>query len=183
MERLRILLLEDSPLDAELVLTRLTEDGVASEAVRVETRADYLTELERDRFDLILADYSLPSFDGGSALAIARERCPEVPFIFVSGALAATDGPYRAAGRDSAIDDAGSTLERWIRRIAGRMRKIEDECRPMLIRHRGHAFQRACLRPSAHRPSPAGCPHLVRTASGCGLADCALSTAAASNPA
>ena len=87
MERLRILLLEDSPLDAELVLTRLMEDGVASEAVRVETRADYLAELERDRFDLILADYSLPSFDGGSALAIARERCPEVPFIFVSGAL------------------------------------------------------------------------------------------------
>jgi signal transduction histidine kinase len=87
MERLRILLLEDSRLDAELALTRLTEGGVASEVVRVETRADYVAELERDRFDLILADYSLPSFDGGSALAIARERCPEVPFIFVSGAL------------------------------------------------------------------------------------------------
>ncbi len=134
MERLRILLLEDSPLDAELVLTRLTEDGVASEAVRVETRADYLAELERDRFDLILADYSLPSFDGGSALAIARERCPEVPFIFVSGAL----------GEELAIETLkdGATdyvlkdrLERLVPSIQRALREAEERAERRRLEH------------------------------------------------
>jgi signal transduction histidine kinase len=125
MERLRILLLEDSPLDAELILMRLTEAGIACAPVRVETRADYLAELERDRFDLILADYSLPSFDGGSALAIARARCPEVPFIFVSGAL----------GEELAIDilKDGATdyvlkqrLERLVPSIERALREAEE---------------------------------------------------------
>src|SRR5712692_6781007 len=87
MERLRILLLEDSPLDAELILARLTEGGIGGEPLRVETRAAYLAALDQDRFDVILADYALPSFDGATALALAQERSPEVPFIVVSGAI------------------------------------------------------------------------------------------------
>ncbi|MCC5621798.1 response regulator [Nostoc sp. CHAB 5715] len=57
------------------------------ELIRVETDADFLAALEAETFDLILADYALPSFDGISALEIARNRTPEVPFIFVSAAL------------------------------------------------------------------------------------------------
>ena len=53
----------------------------------METRADFLASLEQDGIDLILADYSLPSFDGISALKIAVEKRPEVPFIFVSGTM------------------------------------------------------------------------------------------------
>ncbi|MEH1931124.1 hybrid sensor histidine kinase/response regulator [Nostoc sp.] len=87
MNVLRFLLLEDSLLDAELTEAMLTEGGINCELIRVETGADFLAALETEAFDLILADYALPSFDGISALEIARNRFPEVPFIFVSAAL------------------------------------------------------------------------------------------------
>ncbi len=87
MSVLRFLHLEDSLLDAELAQATLTEGGIDCELVRVETSADFLAALETEAFDLILADYALPSFDGISALEIARNRCPDVPFIFVSAAL------------------------------------------------------------------------------------------------
>lgn len=87
MEKLRILLLEDSLLDKELIQTHLTDGGVECELVRVETRTDFVTALEKDSFELILADYSLPAFDGISALELAHATCPEVPFIFVSATL------------------------------------------------------------------------------------------------
>ncbi|MEH2164922.1 MAG: response regulator [Nostoc sp.] len=87
MNVLRFLLLEDSLLDAELTLMVLTQGGIDCELIRVETGADFLAALETEAFDLVLADYALPSFDGISALEIARNRFPEVPFIFVSAAL------------------------------------------------------------------------------------------------
>lgn len=83
---LRVLLLEDSLLDAELTLACLEEGGLQVEAVRVDTRPDFLRELSQC-LDLILADYSLPGFDGFSALELAQTSCPDVPFIFVTGAL------------------------------------------------------------------------------------------------
>jgi len=84
---LRILHLEDDPMDAELVQQVLASDVVTCEVTRVETEADFIASLERCDFDLILADYTLPTFDGLSALKIARENCPLVPFIFVSGTI------------------------------------------------------------------------------------------------
>jgi PAS domain S-box-containing protein len=87
VEILRILLVEDSLLDAELIYANLTNGGLDCELVRVETRPDFLKALEEEPFDLILSDYSLPSFDGISALDIAQATCPEVPFIFVSATL------------------------------------------------------------------------------------------------
>ncbi|HEU5039933.1 MAG TPA: response regulator [Gemmatimonadales bacterium] len=86
-DRIAILLLEDSPLDADLTLTRLARAGLAHEVTRVETRADFVAALERGGWDLILADYVLPEFDGLTALAVAQEVSPHTPFIFVSGAL------------------------------------------------------------------------------------------------
>ncbi|HEX8552389.1 MAG TPA: response regulator [Abditibacteriaceae bacterium] len=84
---LRFLHLEDNILDAELTLARLEDGGFLPKCVRVQTQRDYEAALSRETFDLILADYSLPSFDGFSALLIAREQCPETPFLFLSGAL------------------------------------------------------------------------------------------------
>jgi PAS domain S-box-containing protein len=84
---LRILYLEDDPKDADLVLAMLEAEGVTCRVTLVETKADFLASLEQEGIDLILADYSLPSFDGISALKFAVERRPEVPFIFVSGAM------------------------------------------------------------------------------------------------
>jgi len=84
---LRILHLEDSSNDAELVRAALTREGIDAEWQRVQTRNDYIAALDRNTWSLILADYHLPSFDGMSALVIARDKCPDVPFIFVSGAI------------------------------------------------------------------------------------------------
>ncbi len=84
---LRILHLEDSRLDAELIEATLAEHGIRCDSILVDTRAEYERALEVGGFDLILADYSLPSFDGVSALGLAKEQCPEIPFIFVSATL------------------------------------------------------------------------------------------------
>jgi PAS domain S-box-containing protein len=84
---LRILHLEDDSKDAELVQETLAIDGIRCHVTRVETEADFIASLEQSGFDLILADYTLPSFDGLSALKIARQDWPRLPFIFVSGTL------------------------------------------------------------------------------------------------
>ena len=84
---LRILSIEDDPKDAELIRDLLEADDIASEVTRVDTQAALLASLGQGGFDLILADYSLPSFDGISALKFAMKACPDVPFIFVSGTL------------------------------------------------------------------------------------------------
>src|SRR5215470_903215 len=85
--QLRILYLEDDPSDAELVQEMLAIDGITCHVTRVETEADFIASLEQSGFDLILADYTLPSFDGLSALKIAQQDWPLVPFIFISGTL------------------------------------------------------------------------------------------------
>ena len=84
---LRILYLEDDPRDADLVQETLESEGVACEITRVENEADFRAALGNDGFAIVLADFTLPSFDGISALKIAVQKCPEVPFIFVSGTL------------------------------------------------------------------------------------------------
>src|ERR1700693_1984487 len=84
---LRILHLEDDPRDAELVQETLANDGISCHVARVETEADFVASLEQGGFDLILADYTLPSFDGLSALKIAQQDWPHLPLIFVSGTL------------------------------------------------------------------------------------------------
>jgi signal transduction histidine kinase len=84
---LRILHLEDDPADAEIIQAVLEGEGIVSQVTRVESRDDFVAALESERFDVILADFSLPSFDGLSALKIATQKRPDVPFIFVSGTL------------------------------------------------------------------------------------------------
>src|SRR5262247_1101354 len=84
---LRILHLEDDPRDAELLQAKLETEGILCHVIRVETQVDFCAATEQGGFDLILADYTLPSFDGLSALKITMEKCPDVPFIFVSGTL------------------------------------------------------------------------------------------------
>src|SRR5215470_17141463 len=84
---LHVLHLEDNANDAELIQAALEGEGIVSDVTRVETRVDFLAALEQGGFDVVLADYTLPSFDGLSALNLARETCPDVPLIFVSGTL------------------------------------------------------------------------------------------------
>src|SRR6478672_2653402 len=94
MTNLRLLMLEDNPLDAELTLAALNEGGFDCELMRVDKRESFLAALKSappgsdGPFDLILADHHLPSFDGLAALQLAREYRPDIPFIFLSGTLA-----------------------------------------------------------------------------------------------
>ncbi len=84
---LRILSLEDDPHDTELIQELLEAEDIACEMTRIDTQAALLAALDQGGIDLILSDYTLPSFDGLSALRLAMNRCPDVPFIFVSGTL------------------------------------------------------------------------------------------------
>ena len=91
---LRILLLEDDPQDAMLIQELLETDHFVCEINCVQTRAEFLAGLRSGGIDLILADYQLPSFDGLSALELARSERHDLPFIFVSGMI----------GEETAVD-------------------------------------------------------------------------------
>jgi two-component system, cell cycle sensor histidine kinase and response regulator CckA len=99
---LRILHLEDDPLDRELVEATLVEGGFSCKIRHVETRTAFTQAIEEGEIDIILADYSLPAFDGITALEISRQRLPVVPFILVSGALG--EDPAIEAMRSGATD-------------------------------------------------------------------------------
>ena len=78
-------MLEDSVDDALLMSYELRRGGVSFQSKRVDTREQFLKALDTLPPDVILSDHGLPSFDGFSALTIAREKLPDVPFIFVTG--------------------------------------------------------------------------------------------------
>ena len=80
-------MLEDDAADADLTRFALRKGGLRFSVARVETRDQYLRELSQHPPELILSDYSLPGFNGHDALNLARARCPETPFIFVTGTL------------------------------------------------------------------------------------------------
>ena len=86
-KELHILILEDVTTDAELMKDELVEAGMIFSQCCVKDKNSYLKALNEFSPDVILSDYSLPSFDGLSAMKLAGKICPDVPFIFVSGAL------------------------------------------------------------------------------------------------
>jgi PAS domain S-box-containing protein len=84
---LHILMLEDVATDADLIQRELERDGFTFEARRVTTEDAFTQALEAFDPDIVLADYSLPNFDGMAALEVAQEKRPHVPVVFVSGAI------------------------------------------------------------------------------------------------
>ena len=84
---LRVLMLEDTPTDAELAEHELRKADLAFTSMRVETRDSFIRALEEFRPDIVLSDYKLPDFDGMAALEIVQRDHPEVPVIMVTGAL------------------------------------------------------------------------------------------------
>ncbi len=86
-ETLRVLILEDVVTDAELALRSLRQAGLVVTSLQVQTETDFVRALTEFAPDLILADYSLPQFDGLSALALVLAHSPQVPVIIVSGAV------------------------------------------------------------------------------------------------
>jgi PAS domain S-box-containing protein len=84
---IRVLHLEDNPMDSELVELALREAGLPWDIVRVETRDAFVDALEKGGFDIILSDYRLPTYDGLEALRETRTRRPELAFVFFTATL------------------------------------------------------------------------------------------------
>ncbi len=114
---LRVLIVEDSADDAELMVLRLEEEGFRPDWRRVQTEVEYLAALATAP-DLILADWSLPQFSGMAALRLMRERELDIPFIIVSGSIgeeAAVDA-MRHGAYDYVLKDRPARLGPAVRR-------------------------------------------------------------------
>ncbi len=130
-QALKVLLVEDSQADAELALHELKKNGIDCVSRRVETRAELIRELKTFVPDVILGDFSLPQFDGLSALEIARTRSPATPFIFVSGTI----------GEEAAIEtlERGATdyiLKTTLKRLAPAVRRALKDVKERAARER-----------------------------------------------
>lgn len=84
---IRVLMLEDNPDDADQMLRELLRAGLAVKHKRVEVRGEFVWALAEFEPHVVIADYSLPSFDGRAALGIVRSKHPDIPVIMVSGTL------------------------------------------------------------------------------------------------
>jgi DNA-binding NtrC family response regulator len=84
---LKIIILEDNPSDADLLERELKKNGIRFISEIVHTRESFENALDNFYPDIILSDYSLPSFDGVTAFNIKQEKSPDVPFIIVSGTI------------------------------------------------------------------------------------------------
>lgn len=86
-QKLNVLYLEDNISDAELIVSKLKSEGFHFDLKLVSDEKTYTENINSGSFDLILSDYNLPSYNGMTALKLARQKCPQVPFICVSGAI------------------------------------------------------------------------------------------------
>jgi len=126
---LRILHLEDSAADAELVRGLLEDGGIHCSVTCVKSRKDFQAELDRGAFDLILSDYSLPQFDGLTALAMARQRHPDKPVIIVSGTM----------GEEAAVESLkrGATdyvLKHQLARLPAAVKRAMSDAQELALR-------------------------------------------------
>ncbi|HEV2702374.1 MAG TPA: EAL domain-containing protein [Steroidobacteraceae bacterium] len=163
----RILLVEDAEIDAELVMRQVREAGVAAQWRCVADESQLRSELAHFRPDVVLSDFTLPGFDGLSALRIVREVSPDVPFIFVSGTIGeecAIDALQRGAldyvlkhnlarlvpAITRALDDAETRAERkrqelQIARLTRVLRMLSGINGAVIrIRDRAALFNEAC---------------------------------------
>ena len=135
---IKVLMFEDTAVDAELLLREMRKGGLAVVAERVDTREALEAALAQTKPDIILSDYTVPGFDGIHALHLARERSPHTPFIFVSGTI----GEERAidALRQGATD---YVLKDNRARLVPAIRRALDEARERRARRAAVEAQRA----------------------------------------
>lgn len=149
---LQILHLEDDPADAELVEATLLREGLVCKVRVVATRRDFVAALEMGGIDLVLADFSLPDFDGMRGLAIVRDRYPELPFVFVSGRLGeeAAIESLRSGATDYVLKNRLSRLAPAVQRALAESRerselkKAEESLRESELRRYQMQIELAC---------------------------------------
>jgi diguanylate cyclase (GGDEF)-like protein len=130
-EPIRVLIVEDETFEAEFSSRQLHAEGIAHVMQRVESEAEMRTALRDFQPSIILSDFSLPRFDGLSALELAQECAPDVPFVFVSGTI----GEERAieALRRGAVD---YVLKTNLKRLAPTVRRALEEAEAKVVRRR-----------------------------------------------
>ena len=126
LPRLRLLLIDDAEDEADLVAHALTQAGYDVVSERVETPEALLAALERQRWDLVIADYTMRHFSGTAALTLVRDRDPDLPFIFVSGIV----------GEDAAVASMKAGAHHYIMKgnLTRLVPAVERELREAAIR-------------------------------------------------
>ena len=130
----QILHLEDDPDYSNLVKGMLETDGLGVEILRVDNLADFSAALANNTFDVILADYRLPTCTGLQALQTARQSCPDAPFLLLSGAI----------GEQAAIESlkCGATdyvLKNWPERLVPAVRRALQQAGERVQRKRAES--------------------------------------------
>lgn len=130
---LRVLMLEDTPTDAELEAHELRRAGIAFTSMRVETRDEFVRALEEFRPDIVLSDYKLPDFNGMAALEIVQRDHPDVPVVMVTGELSDIEAVelIHAGAKDYVLKDRLARLAPAVQRAlsaeqAARARKAAE---------------------------------------------------------
>src|SRR3954468_6674693 len=130
---LKVLVVEDSESDAELLLHELSKSGYKPTARRVDNSADMAAALVQDSWDLVISDYVLPQFSGLEALKILQSRGLDIPFIMVSGKIGeeVAVASLKAGAHDYLLKDRLARLpaavERELREAAHRRKRREAD--------------------------------------------------------
>jgi signal transduction histidine kinase len=122
---LRILHLEDDPDDVALTRSTLEAGGIACQTTSVQNRPDFAAALERGETDLVISDFALPAFDGLSALDMTRAKCPDLPFILVSGTLG-EERAVEALKRGATDYVLKERLSRLVPAVNRAMKEVEE---------------------------------------------------------
>jgi len=125
---LRVLMLEDTPTDAELIERELRKTGITFTSKCVETRDAFVRALEEFRPDIVLSDYKLPDFDGLAALEIVQRDHPEVPVVMVTGALADIEAVelIHAGAKDYVLKDRLARLGPAVQRALSAEQSVRE---------------------------------------------------------
>jgi PAS domain S-box-containing protein len=131
----RILMLEDSVRDADLLERQLRKGGVSFSGSRVDTQEAFVEQLKEFGPDLIISDYHLPLFDGLQALELVRERLPQLPFILVSGHIGEEKAieAFKMGATDFILKDRLGRLVPCIQRA---LREVEDRAKHAQLEQR-----------------------------------------------
>ena len=121
-DALRVLLVEDSPDDAELVLQELIRAGLQPDLRRVDSAAGIIEALAHQSWDIAISDYNLPGFSGGEALELVRQHSSYIPFIVVSGRI----GEEEAVAMMKAGADDYVMKDRLIRLVPAMERSLRE---------------------------------------------------------